>query len=153
MRLTARSTVLFFVLVLVTMATAVGRTRAASAEGPDFAVIVHPQNPQWVLDRTFVADVFLKKTTRWPDGNVIKPVDLSPDSPVRERFSSDVLRRSVRAVKSYWQQMIFSGRDVPPPELGSEDEVVKYVLSRPNAIGYVSSTARIGEARIATVRR
>src|SRR3982750_1185614 len=93
----------------------------ARADGaPPFVVIVHPQNAYTSLDRSYVTDAFLKKTTRWPNGDVIKPVDLAGDSAVREKFSNDVLKRSVAAVKSYWQQIIFSGRDVPPPELPSD---------------------------------
>ena len=54
---------------------------------------------------------------------------------------------SVAAVKLYWQQAVFSGRDVPPPELDSEQEVVRFVLRNPGAIGYVSDGADIGAAR------
>ncbi|HVH44955.1 MAG TPA: hypothetical protein VM925_21525 [Labilithrix sp.] len=126
---------------------------AVSADAPaPFVVIVHPNNPHHTLDRAFVADAFLKKTTRWPGGEVIKPVDLPTDSSARERFSQDVLKRSVSAVKSYWQQIIFSGRDVPPPELSSDEVVVQYVLTHNGAIGYVSGTAHLGNARPVVVR-
>src|SRR6188508_926773 len=84
--------------------------RAAAGPAPPFVLIVHSTNPYTSLEREYVAEAFLKKTTRWPNGDVIKPVDLVPDSPTRERFSQDVLRRSVPAVKSYWHQIIFAGR-------------------------------------------
>lgn len=116
---------------------------ASNGAPPPFVVIVHPSNPAAALDRKFVADAFLKKVTRWPNGDVIRPADLAPDSPARARFSDDVLNRSVAAVKSYWQQMIFSGRDVPPPELASDADVVKYVAASTGAIGYVSGTATL----------
>ena len=125
---------------------------AEPAPPPAFVVIVHPRNPNHTLERTFVADAFLKKTTRWPGGDVIKPADLPPDTPVRERFSREILKRSVAAVKSYWQQIIFSGRDVPPPELSSDDLVVQYVLKHETAIGYVSGNARLDGARTVTIR-
>jgi ABC-type phosphate transport system substrate-binding protein len=47
-------------------------------------------------------------------------------------------------VKSYWQQQIFSGRDVPPPEKQTENDVVAFVRSNPGAIGYVSKGVDIG---------
>jgi ABC-type phosphate transport system substrate-binding protein len=115
----------------------------AGSPPPPFVVIVNPENPHTTLGRKFVADAFLKKTTRWPGGEVIRPVDLEADSKTRERFTDDVLHRSVSAVKSYWQQIIFSGRDVPPPELGSEEQVVKLVAGSPGAIGYVSGTTAL----------
>ena len=46
----------------------------------------------------------------------IRPVDLRPNAATRRLFSERMLRRSVAAVRSYWQQRIFSGRGVPPPE-------------------------------------
>src|SRR5437870_3906017 len=83
----------------------------ATAAAPVYVVIVHPENPAGTVSRKFLADAFLKKTTRWDHGEVIRPVDLGPDSPVRRRFSEDVLKRSVAAVRNYWQQVIFAGRD------------------------------------------
>ena len=143
--------VVLLVVVVTIVVTLRARTVSADPPPPPFVVIVHPKNPHVQLDRGFIADAFLKKTTRWPDGDVIKPVDLPPSSPVRESFSQSVLKRSVAAVRSYWQQMIFSGRDVPPPELANDDLVVKYVTTHTDAIGYVSRETRLGDARVVAV--
>jgi hypothetical protein len=119
---------------------------------PDvYRIIVHPKNPQVVVDREFVAQSFLKKIMTWDHGGVIRPVDLALDSAVRHKFSGDVLGRSVSAVRSYWLQIVFSGRGVPPPELKSDEEVIRYVLREPGAIGYVSSTADLHGARVLAV--
>jgi ABC-type phosphate transport system substrate-binding protein len=139
----ARLQFLAFVLPLL-IAAIVAPARADSRPPPPpYVVIVHASNPNTGMPRRFVADAFLKKRTRWTDGSVIRPVDLPADSSTRAHFSDDVLNRSVAAVKSYWQQMIFSGRDVPPPELAKDDEVVKYVAQNEGAIGYVSGTAQL----------
>jgi len=61
------------------------------------------------------------------DGETALPVDLRSDSSVRRKFSESVLKRSVAAIRSYWQQRIFSGREVPPPELDSDAAVLRYV--------------------------
>jgi ABC-type phosphate transport system substrate-binding protein len=141
-----------FALCLLAAPRTSAQPAPSPPSGPAFVVIVHSKNAYITLDRAFVADAFLKKTTRWPGGDVIKPVDLPPDSSTRERFSQDVLKRSVAAVKSYWQQIIFSGRDVPPVELSNDDDVVRYVHGHPGAIGYVSGAAQIGDARVVTMR-
>jgi ABC-type phosphate transport system substrate-binding protein len=117
-----------------------------------FRVIVNPVNPTTSIDRRFLAEAFLKKTTRWPHDEQIRPVDLEPDSPTRRRFSEDVLKRSVAAVKSYWQQMVFSGQNLPPPELDSDEQVVKFVLRNPGAVGYVSATANIDGVKVLSLR-
>lgn len=140
----------FLVIVLVAIAALlvpVGTVHADKAP-PPYVLIVNNANPTASASRRFVGEAFLKKTTRWPDGEVIRPVDQAQDSGVRRRFTEDVLNRSVAAVRSYWQQIIFSGRDLPPPELGSDAEIVKFVAKHPGAIGYVA-----GDASIAGVKR
>jgi ABC-type phosphate transport system substrate-binding protein len=119
---------------------------------PELRIIVHPDNPSTALSRDFLIDVFLKRTTRWSDGETIRPVDQRADSFARRRFSASVLQRSVAAVKSYWQQRIFSGRDLPPPELDSDDAVVSYVLKHRGAVGYVSGSAKLERAKVVAVQ-
>lgn len=76
---------------------------------------------------------------------------LPPDSATRARFSEDVLHRSIASAKSYWQQIIFAGRDVPPPELANDEDVVKYVARNPTAVGYVSGGTTLSGAKALTV--
>ena len=92
-----------------------------------------------------VADLFLKKSTRWDNGQTVVPLDLTDSNKVRAEFSSGVLGRDITAVKSYWQKMIFSGRATAPVELATEAEVLTFVRKFPAAIGYVSDSAVIPE--------
>jgi ABC-type phosphate transport system substrate-binding protein len=120
---------------------------------PPYRVIVNPKNPAQSIGRTFLQDAFLKKTRRWPNEGVIQPVDLAPTSSARSSFTHEVLGRSVEAVRAYWQQRIFSGRDVPPPELASDERVIAYVLSHEEAIGYVSGLTPLAGAKVVSVTR
>ncbi|HEY5957416.1 MAG TPA: hypothetical protein VIV60_12710 [Polyangiaceae bacterium] len=124
---------------------------ARADSGGDFWVIVDPDNRTTSVRRQFLAQAFLKNISRWDDGNPIRPVDQRADTSVRRRFSETVLERSVEAVKSYWQQRIFSGRGVPPPELESDEAVVRYVLQHPGALGYVSRATALGRTKIVIV--
>jgi ABC-type phosphate transport system substrate-binding protein len=142
-------------LTLVFLVTAAGSSPRAGADPvavPPFRVIVNPSNPVVSVDRRFLLEAFLGKTTRWSDDRAVRPVDLPADSATRRRFSDDALRRSVSAVKSYWLQVVFSGHGVPPPELDSDGNVVKFVLRTPGAIGYVSGAADLEGAKPITVR-
>jgi hypothetical protein len=58
--------------------------------------------------------LLLKKVTRWDTGKAVEPADLAEGAPAREGLSQAVHRRGAAAIKSYWQQQIFSGTDVPP---------------------------------------
>jgi hypothetical protein len=124
----------------------------ARAQAPDFRIVVHPKNPIAHLSKEFLSDAFLKKTTRWKDGESLQPADLRPDSSARKRFSESVLKRSVAAVRSYWAQRIFSGRGVPPPELDSDDAVVAYVLKQRGGVGYVSAGAKLGAVKVVPIQ-
>ena len=123
-----------------------------NAQADSFQVIVNSKNPIDSLDKKFLADTFFKKITRWSDDSTIQPVDQKADAPVRREFSEDVLSRSVMGVKNYWQQLIFSGTDVPPPELGSDQEVIRYVSKNPGSVGYVSSLSRAGDKEPAGIK-
>ncbi len=122
------------------------------AQGPGgYRVIVNPANPVTEVERSFLLRAFLKKITHWPDGTVLRPVDQNLDSQVRRTFTEDVLGRTVAAVRNAWEQNIFDGRDVPPPELDSDAEVIDYVLRNRGAIGYVSPQAPLNGARVVRV--
>ena len=145
-----RSTLAAGVVLLLVLIAPVGTVSADKAP-PPYVVIVSSNNATTALSRKFLGDAFLKKTTRWPNGDVIRPVDQAPDSAVRRRFTEDVLKRSVAAVQSYWQQIVFSGRDLPPPELASDDEIIKFVAAHAGAIGYVDGTASVSGVKVVGV--
>lgn len=134
------------------LALVVPQARADNRKEAAFVIIVNRANPRDELSAELVAEAFLKKTTRWSNGESMRPVDLPADSGVRRRFSEGVLKRSVAAVRSYWQQRIFTGRDVPPPELESEEAVVRYVAKYPGAIGYVAGSVPVDGVKVVLVR-
>jgi ABC-type phosphate transport system substrate-binding protein len=118
-------------------------TASADSDAAAFIVIVNHANALNSDPQRDLADRFLKKLTRWPDGKPTLPVDQRPDSEVRKAFSKSILHRSATAVRNYWQQRIFSGRGVPPPEFDSDAAVVAYVRKHPGAVGYVSPRAKL----------
>lgn len=125
---------------------------AADTTSPAYKIIVNPENPVTTLDRAYLSEIFLRKVRYWSQSDAIKPADLSTDSLVRKKFTEDVLKRSVGSIKNYWQQRIFSGRDVPPPELMSDNEVIKFVLKNPGGIGYVSGSANLHKVKVVGVK-
>ncbi len=144
----ARRALLALVCGLVLLAVS---PLAAGEPLPDFRVIAHPTRPETKVSREFLADAFLKNLTRWPKDEAIRPVDQRADSGVRRRFSESVLKRSVQAVKTYWQQRIFSGRGVPPPELDSDEAIVRYVENNQGALGYISGSSAPGRTKVLAV--
>ena len=114
-----------------------------STAGADFKVIVNAANPVESITKGDLSKMFLRKTESWPNGQAVIPIDLAPDSPIRESFSTDVHDRKVASIKSYWQRQIFSGKAVPPVEYKSEVNVITFVTGNPGAIGYVANSTRL----------
>jgi hypothetical protein len=116
---------------------------SAAPAWAEYKVIVHASRDMSSISRATLQAVFLKKTTKWPDGATAVPVDLGENPSVREEFSKEVMARNIASVKSYWLQMIFSGRGTPPIEMTSEDEVIAFVTRTAGAVGYVSGDATL----------
>jgi ABC-type phosphate transport system substrate-binding protein len=141
------------VIALALLASAVlpGRARA---QDRDFVVIVNTFNPFVEIRAEELSHLFLKKAATWSNGQAAMPVDQREDSPLRRRFTSRVLNKDSMALKSYWQQMVFSGKAVPPPALDSDAAVLEFVRHNPYAVGYVSSATPLSsDVRVLAVVR
>ena len=117
---------------------------SAAAQNGGFVVVVNASNPTGSISRSDLSKIFTKKTRAWPSGAAALPVDLAAGSTVRDAFTEKVHGKSTRAIGSYWQQQIFSGREVPPPERKSDDEVLDYVRTNAGGVGYVAANTRLG---------
>lgn len=117
-----------------------------------YKVIVNASNPMTSISYENVSRIFLKKSSKFPNGISAAPVDLPGNSPIRERFSEDVYGQSASAVDAYWQKLIFSGRDIPPAQK-SEKGVLDFVRSNEGAIGYVSATADTSGVKVILVTK
>jgi ABC-type phosphate transport system substrate-binding protein len=124
---------------------------SAGAEAQSYQIIVNSANPVVSLSKADISRMFLKKTLTWPDGKPIAAVDRDRKAKLREVFSSAIHGRSASAIVSYWQQQIFSGQDVPPPEKTNDADVVAFVQASPGAVGYVSSGIALSGVKPITV--
>jgi ABC-type phosphate transport system substrate-binding protein len=136
------------VLAVAAVSSTAGAPSLASAEETSFRVIVHPSNPADEVTRRELSELFLKKTSRWPGGEAVHPVEPPEGSMTRAYFLSSVVGKSAFAVKMFWNRRVFEGRDVPPVEKRSDDEVVAYVRATPGAIGYVSPAAAVSGVKV-----
>lgn len=126
--------------------------RPARAEDDAFEIVVHPESSISGIDRTLLRNAFLKKTTTWSNGKAIRPIGLTPKFPARSRFVSEVLKKTPAQLKSYWNQQIFSGKGIPPPESDSVARVIAYVLANPGAVAFVPAGTDVGKAKVVPIR-
>ncbi len=137
---------IFLVLALGALSARIGAQDASA-----YKVIVNASNTTTQLTRLNVGEMFLKKTPRWPGGIPVAPVEPSAKSPVRQRFTLEIYGKQVIAISSYWQQMIFSGKGIPPPEKSSDADIVAFVKETPGAIGYVWAGADTSGVKVVPI--
>lgn len=125
---------------------------ATPAAGQEFKVVAHPDQAAGGLATARVSRLFLKKETLWPDGALVKPV-VPPDGPLYRAFCQRIHGRPATAIFGYWNQMIFSGKEVPPRELRTAAEILDYVRTTPGAIGVVPAETTVpADVRTVVVR-
>lgn len=122
------------------------------AAAQDVVPVVSARSPIAHLDSTQVADIFLGKTSRFPDGSIALPVDQGEDSPVRDKFYAQFTGKSPAQVKAYWSKIIFTGRGQPPRQAASGREMRKLVAENPNAIGYIDPSLVDASVRVLASR-
>ena len=121
-----------------------GPRRAAAQPNQSFVIIVNAASPLQSMTREQVSNVFLKKPSSLPGGVQALPVDLDGRNRIRSEFSQHIHRKSMVAIGNYWKQQIFAGKEVPPPAMASENDIVTFVRGNPDAVGYVSATHPLG---------
>ena len=137
---------LLLLILLVGILLPAGRLHAQA-----FKVIVNTANPVSSLTKAEASKFFLKKKSKWGHGSEVRPVELPGASSVRGNFTKEIHSKKPAAINAYWQKQIFAGRATPPPEKGSDAEVVAYVQANPGAIGYVSSGASVGGVKVVKI--
>ena len=90
------------------------------------------------LDGRALSLIFRRKQIYAEDGGRWQPVNLPADHALRRQFSRAVLGGSPETLEDYWNQQYFQGL-LPPHVLGSEEAVLRFVASTPDAIGYVAA--------------
>ena len=124
----------------------------SGARAEDVVAVVSAKSPVTALTQAQVADIFLGRTSRFPDGTQAMPIDQPEDSPVRDRFYTQVTGKSPAQVKAYWSKIIFTGRGQPPVQAANGAEVKKMVTHNPSAIGYIDSALVDDSVRVVSTK-
>ena len=136
------------VLACMLASVLLGLTTAplAAAGELELAVIVHPSRAA-PLTPEALKRIYLKRQRFWGDGHAIVAINQEVATPAREALTRLVFGDEAARLPAYWNEQYFHVV-LPPIILGSEEAVVRYVASRPDAIGYVD--ARHVDASVAT---
>lgn len=116
----------------------------------EVVVVANPDVGEDAIVGRDLQRIYLGKRTTWPDRTSIVPVMLK-SGPVHGEFIEDLVGRSESRFASYWRQMVFTGKGVPPKSFATETELVDFVKATPGAVGYVSPQTDVTGVKILTV--
>lgn len=126
----------------------IGLLSATLATGSeDIVVIVSAKSTVTSLSKEVVANIYLGRSSTFPDGTLSLPLTLKNDA-LQPVFNTTILGKSENQLRSYWAKLVFSGEGNPPQEIKDEATLVKLVSNNPNLIGWVSREAVTKEVRI-----
>jgi ABC-type phosphate transport system substrate-binding protein len=114
----------------------------------DVVAVVSAKSTVATLSKSQVADIFLGKTTRFPDGAPAQPIDQAEGSPARDEFYATFAQKSPAQVKSHWSKIIFTGRGQPPKAVSGSIAVIQFIAENPHAISYIERSAVDGSVRV-----
>ena len=114
----------------------------------DVVAVVSFKSSVTALSANQVADIFLGKANRFPDGSQAVPIDQAEGTPARDEFYAKVTGKSAAQMKAHWSKIIFTGRGQPPKEVATGAEAKKLVAGDPKAIGYIEQDQVDGSVRV-----
>ncbi len=123
-------------LLLAALLCALPASRPLWAADVEIRVIAHPRRTA-ALSARDVRAIYLKQKLYWADGQTMVAINRESGSQAREHFSTAVFGQGSRRMADYWNRRYFDAGEFPPATLASDDAVVRFVASNPNAIGYV----------------
>ncbi len=125
---------------------------ATGAVPADVVAVVSAKSTVTALSRNQIADIFLGKAARFPNGSPAVPIDQPEASPVREAFYTQFTGRSAAQLKAHWSKIIFTGRGNPPQVASNGIEARTLIAANPQAIGYIERASVDGSVKVLSVR-
>lgn len=105
----------------------------------ELLVIVNAKNQVGTLGPAEIRKYFLKEHLAWGNGEKVRSVDRKGMTPEKKAFLEKLIKMTDTELEQFWVSKRYE-KGVPiPPKLGSDQEVIEYVVSYDGAIGYVNS--------------
>lgn len=103
----------------------------------EVVAVMSASGPAIQLSKEQVADIFLGRSNRYPDGRRPVPIDQYEANEARAMFYDKFVGKSSAQVRAHWSKMIFTGRGKPPRQVADGRMAKQLIAKDPNAIGYL----------------
>ncbi|CUS49573.1 MAG: putative periplasmic protein [Idiomarinaceae bacterium HL-53] len=115
-------------LLALLFALGISHAPHASAEG---AIISQSE-----IDAEIVRRIYLGQSRQFIAAN------LPEGSDARNTFENSFVGRSPDQMKAHWSRLLFTGRAVELRVLETDEQVLEFVRSNPNTVGYISDATK-----------
>jgi len=95
-----------------------------------------------------VQRIFLGKTKKFPTGEQAVPINQDKDRAIRDKFYEMVCNKDPGQYRSYWSQLIFTGKGAPPKDAGDDAAVKELIAKNPNLITYIDEAKADNSVKI-----
>ncbi|KKM93363.1 hypothetical protein LCGC14_1209190 [marine sediment metagenome] len=103
----------------------------------EVVVVANKNNEVKALTKKQVIDIYMGRTSFFPDGQAALPIDQKASSVVRKLFYNQLVNKTVSEINAYWARLIFSGRATPPRTLESVTTIIDFIKKNKSAIAYI----------------
>jgi len=138
-------------LSVITSTLVLNLNIGASAQA-DVVAVVSANSPVTTLSKNVIADIFLCRTLRFPDGGLAVPIDQEEGSAERNEFYASFAGKSPAQLKAHWSKVIFTGRGKPPSTVANGMEARKQVATNPRAIAYIDRSLIDSSVKVLLVK-
>jgi hypothetical protein len=108
----------------------------ATPAGPDVLVFVlGPGTPSVSSDQ--VRNVFLGRTTVWPNGTTARPLNRPAGTTAARKFYGGILKMNAGSFAEHWSEIQLGGGGIAPPTVSSGKVTVAKVAATSGGFGYV----------------
>jgi len=121
-------------LLALLLVFGIASTPTAQAEG---AIVTQAE-----VDAEIVRRIYLGQSRQLIAAN------LPEGSDARNSFESDFIGRSPDQMKAHWSRLLFTGRAVELRVLETDDEVIEFVRSNHNTVGYISDASKAAGLKV-----
>lgn len=111
---------------------------AADLFAGEVMIIANPSVSAESLDPDAVKNIFLGKTAKW-DNNDMVTIVVSENATIHKEFLEKYIKRTENQFTNVWRQNLFTGKGTQPVKVKTIEELVEYVAKTPGAVGYISS--------------
>ncbi len=139
-----RLSAFFCLLIVASIYPGFGPGAAAANDG--LVIIANPDFTGSAIEQRELQRIYLGKKTQWEDNTSIVPVMLK-SGPLHDEFIEGYVDRSVQRFVTYWRQMVFTGKGIPPKSFASESDLVDFVARTPGSVGYVSTSVNVSSVK------